>query len=106
MKGQFATGTQDGTGAAIDISCGFTPMRVTVFNVETGLSMLTWTDTMAADKGVLQDTAGVLSYLASGGITLYAGVEAGATEGFTIGTEADINTSGEALHWCAEAHSE
>ena len=101
MITRYKSGTQDGTGAAIAVTLGFRPKYVKVINVE-GKAMLEFVDTMAAGKGYkiltgiddTTDTVSLHSYIASGGITLN-------DYGFSIGTDTDINVSGEELHWFA-----
>ena len=99
FKGHMKTGTQDGTGAAINISLGFKPMSVTVNNVE-GDAILTWTDTQPAASGMKTVANGTTAQITSNGISLYAGT-ADVAEGFTLGTDGDVNADGEAIHWIA-----
>jgi hypothetical protein len=83
-----------GTGAAINVDCGFKPKFVMVLNLTT-LVVNYATDTMTAahvaqvnDSGA--DTTNVL-HVTSAGITLRP-------KGFTIGTNADLNTASDVLH--------
>lgn len=110
-KPSFATGTVAGTGAAINISCGFTPDYVKVFNPNDAGSLwptLEWTTGMAADSGIKtlksvdSGATGNASSnkITTGGISTYAG-STSAAPGFTIGTDADINASGETVTWVA-----
>lgn len=69
----LVTGKVTGTGAAINIPLGFKPKRVLIHNANSA-DGLDWTDTMADDKGIKTVAAGTRSYIASGGITPYAGV--------------------------------
>lgn len=83
-----------GTGAAINVSCGFRPKFLILINV-TQLSITFYSDTMtAAHAQTLDDTgSGTLDYEAktSNGVTLRP-------QGFTIGTDADINTASDVIH--------
>ena len=95
MVTRVKTGTQNGTGAAIAISCGFKPRYVKVFNVAAGgLVTIEATDTMAAAAAFKEITAGTKSFITSNGITI-------TDYGFTIGADADVNVSGEAIHYIA-----
>lgn len=98
--GHFATGTATGTGSAINVELGFTPSRVEIVN-ETDPGYYVWTDTMA--DGEMQKTvgAGTTTFESSNGISVYTGSEGSASEGFTIGTDSDLNGSSDVLHWTA-----
>lgn len=100
-KGHKATGTLEGTGAAIDIPLGFIPKTVRVINQD-GIASLEWSDTMPAASGYKDITAGTRTFITLSGISAYAGTAAGAGAGFTIGADTDINVSGETIHWIAE----
>lgn len=101
-QGQMVTGTVEGTGSAINVELGFMPAKVELFN-EDGLCHMVWTDSMAAGKGMKTVTAGTVSFVASNGVSQYAGATRSASKGFTIGTDTDINVSGETLHYVAHA---
>ena len=82
------------TGAAMNIDCGFKPKFVIVYNLTT-LVVNFATDTMTAahvaqinDSGA--DTTNVL-HVTSAGITLRP-------KGFSLGTNADLNTASDTLH--------
>ena len=95
MVTRIKTGTIDGTGAAISIVCGFRPRYVKVVNVASGgLCSIEHIDTMAAASGFKGITAGTKTFISSNGITLN-------DFGFTIGADADVNVSGEAIHYIA-----
>ena len=95
MVTRIKTGTQNGTGAAISIVCGFRPRYVKVVNVASGgLCSIEHIDTMAAASGFKGITAGTKTFISSNGITLN-------DFGFTIGADADVNVSGEAIHYIA-----
>lgn len=97
---EIAIGTVEGTGSAINIQCGFQPKAVLLFNID-GLAKLEWTENMGAGKGLKTVTAGTVSFIASNGITKYAGTAAGDKEGFTIGADTDVNVSAETIEYVA-----
>lgn len=49
-KGHFATGTVEGTGAAINVQLGFTPDYVKLINID-GDASLEWISDMADGEG-------------------------------------------------------
>lgn len=95
-----ASGEKDGTGAAIDIDCGFQPVRIELMNVDDagGATDAYWVKGMpaASARKWVDSGAGTTngSYVTSNGITV-------GNRGFTIGTDADINASGETIYWIA-----
>lgn len=98
---RVATGTVTGTGAAINVSTGFQPGVVVLIN-ETDPGLGVWSDTMAnAEMLKLVDGTVALTFPTSNGVSLYAGVSAGATEGFTIGADSDLNAASDVIHWIA-----
>lgn len=106
-----ATGSVTGTGAAINISLGFIPVYVKVFNTnDAGVldPTLEWMSGMAGqgfltlrivDNGVTALPS--QQKLTVGGITTYAGVAGSEGRGFTIGNNANINFAGEVINWIA-----
>lgn len=94
----FVTGTHTGDGNAKNVSIGFKPKKVMVYNITDGISW-EWTDTMAAAKGVKVTNDGTTTYEASNGISHYAGSTT-ASEGFTLGT--GVNLNAKELHWTAQ----
>lgn len=94
----FATGTHAGNGAAKNVSIGWKPKRVTVYDVTNNLTFV-YTDTMTAANAVKTIADGTQSLVAADMITQYAG-SASATAGFTLG--ATLNANGATLHWIAE----
>ena len=94
------TGTVEGTGAAIDVSVGFQPAAIRVDNID-GDAILYWNDAMPAASGMKTIAVGTTAHITSLGISLYAGVSAGAGQGFTIGADTDVNVSAETLVWTA-----
>ncbi len=87
------TGNMDGTAALITITTGYKPRRVEVFNAA-GLAKAIKTDTMAGDSAIKTITDGTMTFAAAT-ITIIS-------NGFTIGTDGDLNVAGEALHWIAQ----
>jgi hypothetical protein len=109
---EVETGTLNGTGAAINISLGFKPSAVKVFNIADagGLDpILEWVKGMGDGKGMkylnIADDGSTSNvsheFLATLGISEYAGADASASPGFTIGADTDLNVDGEALVWVA-----
>lgn len=88
------TGSFKGTGAALDItSVGFRPKTVDLYNVA-GTTIGHWTDMMADGEMLKQITAGTMSKVTTNGVTPLA-------NGFRVGADADMNVSGELVHWVA-----
>lgn len=83
----------DGTLRTIDTP-GFVPKHVSLFNESNG-ARGDYTDTMLAGS-ILVHEAGTSAYAATGGITPTG-------TGFSVGTNAVVNTSGEIIHWVARA---
>lgn len=111
MMQEVITGSVAGTGAAINISIGFQPSYVKVFNPNDAGTLyptMEWINGMGAGKGFktlkIADnaTTGNLSstFVSTNGITAYAGASS-AAQGFTIGADADINVSAETVFWIA-----
>ena len=104
MAIQFQTGTQDGTGAAINIELGWQPDKVEVQNCEAAdFARLEWYKGMA-DAAAIKTATSTKSLLTTLGISMYAGSStpgAQKRKGFTIGADADVNVSGESITWCA-----
>lgn len=109
--GNIATGTVEGTGAAINVSVGFVPHYVKVFNYDDagGLApTLEWWYGMGAGdalktlKVVDSGTSGNASsaLITSNGIDAYAGTDTTGA-GFTIGADTDVNVSNETIYWVA-----
>lgn len=108
---EVVTGTVEGTGAAINVSLGFIPSYVKVFNYDDAGSIfptVEWWDGMTDGHGLKTKSiadSGATGNLSSGkittgGISEYAGADA-AAKGFSIGTDADLNVSGETLFYVA-----
>lgn len=108
---QFTFGTVEGTGAAINVSIGWKPDAVFLLNIDDagGLApALLWINGMGAadalkflkvvDSGATGNASSAI--ITSNGIDQYAGSDS-ASEGFTIGADADANASGETILWFA-----
>jgi hypothetical protein len=101
MQPQIDTGTVEGTGSAINISLGWKPDYVRVWNEDhTNVNVVEWFSTMTDDHGLKNINAGSPSKITSGGITPYDGDDT-TSAGFTIGTDADLNVDSETIHWVA-----
>lgn len=98
MKPVIAYGTVTGTGAAINISCGFVPDHVVVFN-DTAGDNLEYFSSMAAGSAYKRVAAGTGSKITSNGISPFAGSTT-AAPGFTIGTDG-VNANAVTLRWMA-----
>jgi hypothetical protein len=91
MAGSFI-----GTGALLNVdTVGFRPKMVQLFNA-TGLTQAVWTKTMADDSAFKQINHGTVqnAFITSDGIIPRA-------NGFSVGTDADLNTAAEVVHWVA-----
>lgn len=89
----FATGAVVGTGANLEVAgdlCPFRPASVKIFNLTSG-DELHWHAGMADAAGFKRVAAGTGAAITTGGVT------PGDVVGFTLGTDADINASGETL---------
>lgn len=101
MQPQFASGTVEGTGSAINVSLGWKPDYVKVFNQDhTNVVTLEYTSTMPDAAAFKDINAGTLTLITSNGITPYDGDDT-TPAGFTIGADADANVSAETIHWVA-----
>lgn len=82
-----------GTGAAIQVECGFKPELVLVLN-ETQLSLAFHVSGMADGRALAVDDSGAgatdVELKTSGGVTLQG-------QGFTLGTDADLNTASDVI---------
>lgn len=93
---RVVTGSYVGTGSALNVrTVGFRP-RVVEFLNPTGLTVCKWMNQMP-DASVMKvfnhDTVQV-AYATSNGITPLS-------DGFTVGTDADLNTADETVHFVA-----
>ena len=105
VTGDMATGTVTGTGAAINVSLGWTPRVVLISNPSTtNPTVVYWHTSMGSAKGlktVVTGTTPAVSYLSSLGVSSYTGSTT-AGKGFTIGADTDLNITGDTLMY--EAH--
>lgn len=103
MLSNIVTGSQDGTGAAIDIELGFIPSKVEVVNTESAtMEELVWYSAMANASAIKTVTGTVArTKITSNGITPLGGASGDAVLGFRIGADADVNVAGETLQWIA-----
>jgi hypothetical protein len=99
MQGRPFTGTVVGTGAALNVICGFVPRRVELFNI-TSRDALEWQDTMTAGHALKTVAAGTRTAITTGGISPYTGSLGADGQGFTIGTDA-VNTNTNVIHFVA-----
>ncbi len=92
-----STGEVVGTGAAIRVSLGFKPIRIEINN-RTGNVIGSWSAVMPADSAQLIVDSGAgttdISFITTNGIT--AG-----KDGFTIGSNASLNTAANVIYWTA-----
>lgn len=90
----------DGTGANIDIACGFVPAYVRVVNFESATSeQLEWFRGMS-DAHALKTvgTTGVGTRITTLGITPLGDAAADTVaQGFRIGADTDVNVAGESI---------
>jgi hypothetical protein len=87
-------GTMTGTGASLDSpTLPFDPAMVLVIN-QTQVAWFLKLPTMADDDTAKTVTAGTFTYDAAGCITL-------GTKKFTLGTDAQINTASDVIHFVA-----
>lgn len=83
------------TAAAFDITCGFKPRCVRVFNLNgSGLVSIEWFEGMADDSAIKRAAAGDMTVITSLGITPLS-------NGFTVGLDTDLNVVSEQLSWIA-----
>lgn len=84
-------GTFTGNAAAQNISIGFIPDSVEVFNITDGDSAWYWQTGMTAAHALYEDSLGARSRITANGISTYAG-SSSASPGFTIGTALSEDT--------------
>lgn len=85
--------------AAANISIGFIPRKLTLNHV-TNVSDYEWNYNMTDATANLRVTAGDKTLVAAAAITPYAG-DATHAPGFTIGTDATLNTAGDVIYFTA-----
>lgn len=86
------TGGYVGTGVAFDVSVGFKPKYVQIVNISD--PAIVHHNDMMPDAAFMSQEDGATAYTTSNGITLL-------DDGFTVGTDAQINTSGDTCHYLA-----
>ena len=89
-------GSFSGTGSLLTVdSVGFRPRQIRLINTASG-DEATWTESMADASMYKRVAAGTGAMVTTGGLTPTA-------TGFTLGTDADLNASGEqVLFICVE----
>ena len=87
-------GSFEGTGGLLPVNIvGFRPSEVEVLNVD-GLATMKWRESMPDASALKEVTAGTKTFETVNGITPLAG-------GFSLGADADVNVSGEVVHFVA-----
>lgn len=97
MQQQTVIGTFTGTGAAANISIGFVPDFVQVWNITDGTIFDTWFQGMTTQTSVKTDTQAA-TRAAPDGIAEYAGSSTTGA-GFTVG--AGMNTNAKVFRYIA-----
>ncbi len=93
------TGTVEGTASSLAVACGFVPSYVKLMNIDGSPDCMEWTEDMTDGYGLKTVGAGTVSLVTSGGITP-AG-PGGATNGFSIGADTDVNVASQTILWLA-----
>lgn len=87
-------GSFNGTGAEVSVRwVGFRPKKVELFNID-GLCKGEWVEGMADASVVKQVTAGTMTVPTTGGVTPLS-------DGFTLGTDTDLNVADELVRFVA-----
>lgn len=86
-------GTYTGTGAAINVSLGFTPGYILVWNATDGDNKWEWFNGLGTGDALqaVNSASTQFSLITSNGIDLYAGSST-AAEGFTVGSALSEST--------------
>ena len=104
---RLKTGTVEGTGAEIEIECGFKPNYVKLLNID-GVAILEWTPDVGAGKGLKIADSGTgatdISLISTLGITVSASTDD--FRGFKIGADTDVNVDSQTICWIASADRE
>ncbi|MEM7528841.1 MAG: hypothetical protein AAF416_14385 [Pseudomonadota bacterium] len=98
--GSFRSGTYTGTGAAQNVSLGFIPDVIWVTNVTDGdaaFMVMLNADETAYITNAIGDAASVADAFSP-----FAGTEGGVGAGFSIGTSAVANESGDVFRYVAQ----
>jgi hypothetical protein len=91
-------GVYTGTGAALSMTgdkVGFKPKRVTIYRLTTAINKAEHVEGMAAASFVKTAADGALSLVSTQGVTIQ-------DEGFSLGTDAAVNNSGDTYRFLAE----
>jgi hypothetical protein len=105
LSGDMAYGVVTGTtGTAINVSIGWTPKSVIVTKVTNTLVQAQWQTGMAAASCFKYldsaTAASIITLPTVSCISTYAG-STSAAKGFTLGTDTDINVTGDTIRWQA-----
>ena len=88
------TGSFNGTGSLLEVrTVGFRPQRVTLLNVD-GTVTGEWQLGMPDDSVAKRITAGTLSVPSANGVIPLS-------DGFSLGTDTDLNVAAERVYWTA-----
>ena len=90
------TGSYRGTGSALEVKVvGFRPRQVELMNKD-GLAYARWTEEMADGSAfkIFNHADTQVAFVTTGGVTPLA-------SGFSVGTDADLNTDGEEVYFVA-----
>ncbi len=104
----MASGQLEGTGTALEVKLPFTPRVVELINVD-GDVRLEWDHTMVEGGGFKIVMGTSYALITTGGVTpmelneLEDYSSGSAWRGFKIGTDSDVNASGETIHYRAWA---
>lgn len=91
---RIKTGGFYGTGAAISVrTVGFRPKYIELINY-TSKDKMVWTDDLADASGIKTVAAGTTTVVTTGGITPLS-------DGFSLGTDADMNVDSERVIFIA-----
>lgn len=105
IASDIKTGSFSCTGSDYNVSLGFQPRFVKVWNITNAThkgSALEWTSDMTADTAVLVNGTATGSLLATNGVSAYAGSAGSAAVGFSVGDSNNhVNTAGDTCYWLA-----
>jgi hypothetical protein len=102
MAATIKTGSFVGTGAAVNVSLGFSPVRVTVTNETDGDESWSWQTGMTAAHALKIAADGTQTRITSNGVSAYAGTNTPGSEaakGFTVGSA--LSESGKTFRYIA-----
>jgi hypothetical protein len=91
--------TMVGTGAVINVFCGFVPAHVQVVNIQSATKeQLDWYRGMPDASAIKLISPAARSTIVANGITPLGDAATDTTEqGFAIGADADVNVAGETI---------